>query len=115
MISPSAAGTSDTAMEAFKAENPSDQATGTGLDPDLAYWVQVQQLLLATNNGHRPVSYPMSPGALSIGRFPCPQNVNRLLGNNAEAQKFLSRSAQVIIRMRGLPYDATSKQVVRPK
>ncbi len=35
------------------------------------------------------------------------------LGNNADAQKFLSRPAQVIIRMRGLPYDATSKQVVR--
>ena len=37
------------------------------------------------------------------------------LGNNADAQKFLSRPAQVIIRMRGLPYDSTSKQVVRAK
>ena len=48
-----------------------------------------------------------------MGKFPNPQTVNRLLGNNADAQKFLSRPAQVIIRMRGLPYDATSKQVVR--
>ncbi|CAB4061282.1 ESRP1_2 [Lepeophtheirus salmonis] len=32
-------------------------------------------------------------------------------GSNAEAQEFLSRGGQVIIRMRGLPYDATSIQV----
>eukprot|EP00095_Tigriopus_kingsejongensis_P008653 maker-scaffold537_size144400-snap-gene-0.21 protein:Tk08653 transcript:maker-scaffold537_size144400-snap-gene-0.21-mRNA-1 annotation:"rna-binding protein fusilli isoform x2" len=32
-------------------------------------------------------------------------------GNNKEAQNFLSRGGQVIIRMRGLPYDCTSKQV----
>ena len=35
------------------------------------------------------------------------------LGNNTEAQEFLSRGGQVIIRMRGLPYDCTAKQVVR--
>ncbi|KAK8382536.1 hypothetical protein O3P69_015425 [Scylla paramamosain] len=34
------------------------------------------------------------------------------LGNNNEAQTFLSRGGQVIIRMRGLPYDCTPKQVV---
>ena len=34
-------------------------------------------------------------------------------GNNTEAQEFLSRGGQVIIRMRGLPYDCTAKQVVR--
>jgi hypothetical protein len=34
------------------------------------------------------------------------------LGNNKEAQQFLSRGGQVIIRMRGLPYDCTAKQVV---
>uniref|UniRef100_A0A0K2U021 RRM domain-containing protein n=1 Tax=Lepeophtheirus salmonis TaxID=72036 RepID=A0A0K2U021_LEPSM len=33
-------------------------------------------------------------------------------GSNAEAQEFLSRGGQVIIRMRGLPYDATSIQVI---
>eukprot|EP00096_Caligus_rogercresseyi_P001636 TRINITY_DN1272_c0_g1_i1.p1 TRINITY_DN1272_c0_g1~~TRINITY_DN1272_c0_g1_i1.p1 ORF type:complete len:517 (+),score=134.00 TRINITY_DN1272_c0_g1_i1:384-1934(+) len=33
-------------------------------------------------------------------------------GSNAEAQEFLSRGGQVIIRMRGLPYDATSIQVM---
>ncbi|XP_071547540.1 uncharacterized protein fus isoform X3 [Panulirus ornatus] len=34
------------------------------------------------------------------------------LGSNNEAQAFLSRGGQVIIRMRGLPYDCTPKQVV---
>jgi hypothetical protein len=34
-------------------------------------------------------------------------------GSNAEAQKFLQRDGQVIIRMRGLPFDATAKDVVR--
>jgi len=33
-------------------------------------------------------------------------------GNNTEAQEFLSRGGQVIIRMRGLPYDCSSKQVM---
>ncbi|EFX70109.1 hypothetical protein DAPPUDRAFT_202511, partial [Daphnia pulex] len=33
-------------------------------------------------------------------------------GINNEAQNFLSRSGQVIVRMRGLPYDCTAKQVV---
>lgn len=32
-------------------------------------------------------------------------------GANNEAQAFLSRGAQVIVRMRGLPYDCTPKQV----
>lgn len=34
-------------------------------------------------------------------------------GASNEAQSFLSKGAQVIIRMRGLPYDCTAKQVVR--
>jgi len=33
-------------------------------------------------------------------------------GNNTEAQEFLGRGGQVIIRMRGLPYDCTAKQVI---
>lgn len=33
-------------------------------------------------------------------------------GASNEAQTFLSKGAQVIIRMRGLPYDCTAKQVV---
>merc|ERR1719242_333536 len=33
-------------------------------------------------------------------------------GNNTEAQEFLGRGGQVIIRMRGLPYDCTAKQVM---
>uniref|UniRef100_A0A914W4Q5 RRM domain-containing protein n=1 Tax=Plectus sambesii TaxID=2011161 RepID=A0A914W4Q5_9BILA len=32
--------------------------------------------------------------------------------NNSEAQEFLTRGAEVIIRMRGLPYDATAKQIL---
>ncbi|XP_066954813.1 epithelial splicing regulatory protein 1 isoform X1 [Macrobrachium rosenbergii] len=38
--------------------------------------------------------------------------INVAGGNNNEAQQFLSRGGQVIIRMRGLPYDCTAKQVV---
>ena len=58
-------------------------------------------------------SIPMQSG-FSIGKFPNPRSVVRSysLGNNKEAQQFLSRGGQVIIRMRGLPYDATPKQVV---
>lgn len=33
-------------------------------------------------------------------------------GASNEAQAFLSKGAEVIIRMRGLPYDCTAKQVV---
>lgn len=38
--------------------------------------------------------------------------VNVAGGNNNEAQAFLSRGGQVIVRMRGLPYDCTPKQVL---
>ncbi|KAL1115061.1 hypothetical protein AAG570_007092 [Ranatra chinensis] len=38
--------------------------------------------------------------------------VNVAGGSNNEAQAFLTRGAQVIIRMRGLPYDCTAKQVI---
>ncbi|OQR71710.1 hypothetical protein BIW11_10832 [Tropilaelaps mercedesae] len=34
------------------------------------------------------------------------------VGNNNEAQAFLSRGGQVIVRMRGLPYDCTAKQII---
>lgn len=37
---------------------------------------------------------------------------NLRLGSNSDAQTFLQRNGQVIIRMRGLPFDATSKDVV---
>ena len=52
--------------------------------------------------------------SFTIGKFPNPRSVVRpyFLGNNKEAQQFLSRGGQVIIRMRGLPYDASAKQVV---
>lgn len=36
-------------------------------------------------------------------------------GATCEAAAFLSRGAQVIVRMRGLPYDATPQQVVSTK
>ncbi|XKL59479.1 hypothetical protein PGB90_000495 [Kerria lacca] len=38
--------------------------------------------------------------------------VNVAGGNNNEAQAFLTKGAQVIVRMRGLPYDCTAKQVI---
>ena len=59
-----------------------------------------------------PATYPTSPGAISSGKFPNPKSVLPYLGNNKEAQMFLSRGAQVIIRMRGLPYNASPKEVV---
>lgn len=75
--------------------------------------LRYQQLQQQQNHqAAQSVFYPTAPGALNVGKFPNPQAVIRLLGNNVEAQKFLSRKAQVIIRMRGLPYDATAKQVV---
>jgi hypothetical protein len=49
---------------------------------------------------------------MSCGKFPNPKSVLPYLGNNKEAQMFLSRGAQVIIRMRGLPYNASPKEVV---
>jgi len=60
-----------------------------------------------------PFTATMHSG-FSIGKFPNPRSVVRSysLGNNKEAQQFLSRGGQVIIRMRGLPYDATPKQVI---
>jgi hypothetical protein len=33
-------------------------------------------------------------------------------GSNSEAQAFLQRDGQIIIRMRGLPFDANAKDVV---
>lgn len=33
-------------------------------------------------------------------------------GGSYEAVTFLTKGAQVIVRMRGLPYDCTAKQVV---
>lgn len=38
--------------------------------------------------------------------------VNVAGGSNHEAQTFLSRGGQVIVRMRGLPYDCTPQQVI---
>merc|ERR550539_1664195 len=38
--------------------------------------------------------------------------INVAGGNNSEAQEFLGRGGQVIIRMRGLPYDRSAKQVI---
>ncbi|XP_046684469.1 RNA-binding protein fusilli [Homalodisca vitripennis] len=38
--------------------------------------------------------------------------INVAGGRNMDAQAFLTRGAQVIIRMRGLPYDCTAKQVI---
>ena len=34
------------------------------------------------------------------------------VGSNNEAHEFLTRGGSVIVRMRGLPYDCTAKQVV---
>jgi epithelial splicing regulatory protein 1/2 len=38
--------------------------------------------------------------------------INVAGGSNNEAQAFLSKGGQVIVRMRGLPYDCTAKQVL---
>ena len=97
----------------------SEEVQKVNLQQQLLVAQAEQQLnLLHQQYHHRPPTattlfYPTVPGALSVGKFPNPASVVRFLaGNNLEAQKFLSRKAQVIIRMRGLPYDASSKQVV---
>ncbi|XP_026807559.1 RNA-binding protein fusilli isoform X5 [Rhopalosiphum maidis] len=38
--------------------------------------------------------------------------INVAGGNSSEAQAFLTKGAQVIVRMRGLPYDCTAKDVI---
>jgi len=50
-------------------------------------------------------------GQTALGKFPNPRSVMKIC-NNSEAQEFLSRGGQVIIRMRGLPYDCSAKQVI---
>merc|ERR1719249_287008 len=52
-----------------------------------------------------------SQGQAAMGKFPNPRSVMKIC-NNSEAQEFLSRGGQVIIRMRGLPYDCSAKQVI---
>ena len=65
-----------------------------------------------SGNINVPFTATMQTG-LTIGKFPNPRSVRPYtIGNNKDAQQFLSRGGQVIIRMRGLPYDATPKQVV---
>lgn len=59
-----------------------------------------------------PVAFTSAPGGMAVGKFPNPRNVFHVVGNNKEAQAFLARGGQVIIRMRGLPYDCTAQQVV---
>jgi len=57
------------------------------------------------------VTWASALGSNSVGKFPNPKSVLRIC-NNTEAQEFLGRGGQVIIRMRGLPYDCTAKQVI---
>ena len=72
----------------------------------------MNHLYLTPRTASQFLPYPCAPmGALTVGKFPNPRHVFNL-GNNKEAQQFLSRGGQVIIRMRGLPYDCTAKQVV---
>jgi len=59
-----------------------------------------------------PATLFSSPGAMNFGQFPSPKNVVPFPGSNKEAQTFLSHGAEVIIRMRGLPYNATPKEIV---
>lgn len=55
---------------------------------------------------------PMHHSAREPRHSPFKPHSFRLIGNSNEAQQFLSRGGQVIVRMRGLPYDCTSQQVV---
>lgn len=66
------------------------------------------------------MEFPLSRLIIVINKFPTSQ-VYRASGEDFlavaggasnEAQAFLSKGAQVIIRMRGLPYDCTAAQVV---
>ncbi|KAG8314114.1 regulation of RNA splicing, partial [Homalodisca vitripennis] len=54
---------------------------------------------------------------IRVARTATPPLTPRIRGarterRNMDAQAFLTRGAQVIIRMRGLPYDCTAKQVI---
>ena len=67
-----------------------------------------------------PLCQPaISPAAASVGRFPNPAAKAQMSLEAAKyASKYLARAApvpggtNVLIRMRGLPYDCTPKQVV---
>lgn len=63
------------------------------------------------NIDYRFINYPQKQ---SENKLKEPKVKSRLTfsGNNNEAQAFLSRGGQVIVRMRGLPYDCTAQQVV---
>lgn len=56
-------------------------------------------------NHHQPsIAWPPLP--------PPATSLPPAAGNSDEARHFLSRGAQIIVRMRGLPYDCTVQQVV---
>ena len=99
---------------------PDSEESSENVDKAVPTTTTINTLPLVSNppkpNIRVPYTATMQSG-FSIGKFPNPRSVVRSysLGNNKEAQQFLSRGGQVIIRMRGLPYDATPKQVVSTK
>uniref|UniRef100_A0A0A9YIV9 RNA-binding protein fusilli n=2 Tax=Lygus hesperus TaxID=30085 RepID=A0A0A9YIV9_LYGHE len=54
----------------------------------------------------------IGPRYIEVYRATGEDFVNVAGGSNNEAQAFLTKGANVIIRMRGLPYDCTAKQVI---
>lgn len=74
--------------------------------PSPSYMVHPQPMFNIPN-----VTWASPPGAAQVGKFPSPRSVMKTC-NNSEAQEFLGRGGQVIIRMRGLPYDCSAQQVI---
>lgn len=76
-----------------------------------------EALIRFTCQEHRDMAlkrhkHHIGPRYIEVYRASGDDFLNIAGGASCEAQAFLSRGAQVIIRMRGLPYDCTPKQVL---
>lgn len=79
-----------------------------------------EALVRFVNKEHRDMAlkrhkHHMGPRYIEVYKASGEDFVGVAGGTTSEAHAFLSRGAQVIVRMRGLPYDCVAKQVVRTK
>lgn len=77
-----------------------------------------EALVRFVNQAHRDMAlrrhkHHMGTRYIEVYKSTGEEFVNVAGGNNTEAHDFLSRGGQVIIRMRGLPYECTADKVVR--
>lgn len=76
-----------------------------------------EALVRFVNQAHRDMAlrrhkHHMGSRYIEVYKSTGEEFVNVAGGNNTEAHDFLSRGGQVIIRMRGLPYECTADKVV---